>query len=327
MNITIKNVGHYLPEQIISNQDMIDRFSLRMKAGWVEKIVGIKERRWANEDQATSDLAVAACKDFDLKNFKGPLFLSTITGDYLTPSTSSIIKRKLALSGSYPAVDINAACAGFLFALENGINYLLSGKSDQALILASECRSRFINTSDRRTAFLFGDAACALLIEKTDDDGMIEWVETQTEASEDYEILIPAGGTREPLTEEVITSKRHLITMNDGTKISEVTSSKLIDTVNQTLSTKGQKLSDFDHFIFHQGNGLLIRAIAKEMGIDEEKVWINFDRYGNSSSASVGLSFSEAIQSGKVKNGDRILMMAMGAGYHIGMASIKWRNT
>ncbi len=326
MKIKIKQVGHYLPDQIITNQDMIDRFGLRMKAGWVEKIVGIKERRWANANQATSDLAVNACNRFNLKNFNGPIFLSTITGDYLTPSTSSIIKRKLNIKSTAPCNDINAACAGFLFALENGINAILSGKHEHALILASECRSRFVNTSDRRTAFLFGDAACAMLIEKSDDEGTIEWIETQTEASEDYEILIPAGGTREPFCEEALKTKRHLITMNDGTKISEVTQSKLIDTVNETLSNKGQNLTDFDHFIFHQGNGLLIRAIAKEMGIDESKVWINFDRYGNSSSASVGLSLSEAIQSGSIKDGQRVLMMAMGAGYHIGMASIVWRD-
>lgn len=326
MKIRIKQVGHYLPEQIVTNQDMIDQFNIRMKAGWVEKIVGIKERRWANDNQATSDLAVEAVKKFDLNNFDGPIYLSTITGDFLTPSTSSIVKRKLNLKGHSACHDINAACAGFLFALENAINAIKAGTCEQALVFASECRSRFVNKNDRRTAFLFGDAACAVLIEKSDDQGNINWVETRTEASDDYEILIPAGGTKEPITEEALAQKRHLITMNDGTKISEVTQTKLIDTVNETLKSKGQELSDFDHFIFHQGNGLLIRAIAKEMGIAEEKVWINFDRYGNSSSASVGLSLSEAIHTGAVKKNDNILMMAMGAGYHIGMASLTWRD-
>ncbi|MCO4793040.1 MAG: ketoacyl-ACP synthase III [Bacteriovoracaceae bacterium] len=324
MSFRIVETSHYLPDNILTNQDLIDKFGLRMKSGWVEKIVGIKERRWAVEDQATSDLATFACEKLNLKNFQGPIFLSTITGDYLTPSTSSILKRKLNLNDDYPCFDINAACAGYLFALDSALGWLERGKCKQALVIATECRSRFINTSDRRTAFLFGDAACAMIVEKSDSPNQIEWVETKTEASKDYEILIPAGGTKEPFSKETYSSNKHLITMNDGTKISEITKSKLIDKVLQTLESKNQSLDDFDHFIFHQGNGLLIRAIAKEMGISESKVWINFDKYGNSSSASVGLSLSEAIKSGSIKNGERILIMAMGAGYHIGIASILW---
>lgn len=323
MNIYLSQLAHYLPERRVSNEELINSHGLRMKPGWVEKIIGITERRWASPEEATSDLALKACEKLELKNFHGPLFLSTITGDFLTPSTSSILKQKLGIKNDLPGFDINAACAGLLFALDLGQKYLQSSEQSEALIMASECRSRFANPKDRRTIFLFGDGASAFVITKAaKGNNLLEWVLTKTEASEDYEIFIPGGGTREPLTNDSLENSRQYIKMNDGSKISELTTSRLIATVHETLEAKKQKLNDFDHFIFHQGNGRLIQAIAKEMGIEESKVWINFPQYGNSSSASVGISLSEA--SGQIKDGERVLLMAMGAGYHIGLASILW---
>ena len=327
MGIKIKAVSHYLPENIITNDDIINKYELRTSSKIVEKVIGIKQRRWASEDQATSDLAYLACKDIDLTQFDGPIFLSTITGDYLTPSTSSVIKSKLKIKGHAPTFDINAACAGKIFALDTAINYLKGSKYNQALVIASECRSRFTNKKDRKTTFLFADAASAILLEKDNsNDDSIEWIHTKTEASDHFEILIPAGGTKAPINHELIDQNQHLIKINDGTKIGEITTTRLIDTINQALEENNQKLDDFDQFIFHQGNGNLIKTIANKLNIDLDKVTINFPEYGNSSSASIGVSLSEHVNSSSIKDGERILLMAMGAGYHIGMASVIWKG-
>lgn len=327
MGIIIKEVSHYLPDNIITNDDIIQENELKTSSKIVEKVIGISERRWASYDQATSDLAVLACNNLDLTDFEGPIFVSTITGDYLTPSTSSVIKAKLNLTDHAPTFDINAACAGNIFALDTAVNYLKGSRYKKALVIASECRSRFINKKDRKTTFLFGDAASVILLEKDEtQDESIEWIQTKTEASENFEILIPAGGTKEPISHEQIEQNRHLIKINDGTKIGEITTTRLIDTIEKTLAQHNQKLSDFDQFIFHQGNGNLIKNIANKLNIDTEKVTINFPKYGNSSSASIGVSLSEYVNSPNMRDGERILLMAMGAGYHIGMASIIWKE-
>ncbi len=325
MKIWIKQISHYLPENIVTNDDLIKIHNIRMKSGWVEKIIGIKERRWAKKDEAVSDLALKSCNKLDLTTFNGSMFLSTVTGDFLTPSTSSIIKKKLGFKDQLPTYDINSACAGLIFAMEAAMNRLIATKENESLVMASECRSRFVNTNDRRTAFIFGDAACSLVLEKNDHaPGEIEWIISKTIPSSDYEIYIPGGGTRLPLNKKLLEKKKHLITMNDGTKISEVTKKELVTTILTTLDDKGLSLKDFDHFIFHQGNGLLIKAIGKELGVPLEKLWINFDKYGNSSSASVGVSLSESYEKGALKKGQKVLLVAMGAGYHCGISSIIW---
>lgn len=319
MNIYIKQVSHFLPKNKVSNQELIDQYGLRISDAAVKKVIGIESRYWAQEDISVSDMAVKACEKLDLKNFEGPIFLSTITGDYLSPSTSSIIKQKLGLKDTAPTFDINAACAGKIFTLDMAKNYLSGSQYDQAIVIASECRSRFTNKQDRKTAFLFADAASAVLLTKSkeNDLGHIEWTDIKTKASEQFEIFIPGGGASNP-------EETPIISMQDGTKIKEVTTTLLINNVLETLEKNNQSLDNFDKFIFHQGNGRLILKIANELGIPEEKAVINFPKYGNSSSASVGVSLSEYIQSSEFSSNQRVLLMAMGAGYHIGMASIKW---
>ena len=328
MSVFIKDLSHYLPENLVTNQDIIDKNKLKITSRVVEKVIGIKTRFWASPTESVSDLAVKACQKIDLSKFDGPIFLSTITGDYLSPSTSSIIKQKLGLSGDAPTFDLNAACAGNLFALDLATKYLTGTEYKQALVIASECRSRFTNLSDRKTAFLFSDAASAILLENSEvATNTIEWIDTNTRASEQFEIFIPAGGASSPMSQESIQNKDHYIKMQDGSKIKDVTTSVLVDKIKSKLADENQTLDDFDQFVFHQGKGILILEIASRLGISEDKVHINFPEYGNSSSASVGVSLSEYIQNKDFASEPRVLIMAMGAGYHIGMASIKWRKS
>ena len=323
--IWIKEIGHYLPPQAKSNQDLIDEFGVRMKSDWVKRVVGIEERRWASDEMTTSDLAYESVRKMNLADFEGAIYLSTVGGDFLTPSTSSILKRKLGFTGGAPTFDINAACAGQVFALELACQRLISTSETQALVVASEVRSRFINKEDRKTLFLFSDAASSFLVEKRDDPpGEIEWILTKTFASSEYEILVPGGGSRNPFSQEVLDSKEHCITMNNGANIVEKTTEQMVKLVQESLHAKKVSVEDYDLFVFHQGNGNLIRTICENLGIPEKKAWINFDKYGNSSSASAGVSLSDAYSQGAIKKGSRVLFLAMGAGYHLGITSIRW---
>lgn len=327
MKVWIKRITHSAPENIVSNQDIILANNLKIKDEWIKNRIGIENRRWADKSTTASDLAVEAIKKMNLTSFDGPIFVSTISSDYPTPSTASLIKSKLELENDAPAIDLNAACAGHLFALDLAQAKLLTSDYKQALVVATETRSKFLNKTDRRTVFLFSDAAAVFLIEKCENPpGAIEWIESKTIASKDFEILVPGGGSAAPYGEsdEERKSFYPYIKMNDGEKIFEATTISLVTMITESLLKYQKTIADYDFFVFHQGNGHIIKNICENLNIPLNKTEIAFNQYGNSSSSSMGLAFSLALESGKIKKGNRVLILAMGAGYHIGMASILW---
>jgi 3-oxoacyl-[acyl-carrier-protein] synthase III len=325
MSIILHKVAHYVPERVITNDQLIERESLKIKASWVEHRIGIKERRWAHDDESASDLAIKAIHKLGLQNFNGALWLATISQDYLTPSTSSLIKAKLGWKHDAPTFDVNGACAGHLFALEMAYHRLLNTSETEALVVASEVRSRFTNPKDRRTVFLFADGAAVFHLKKNEDSehSGIEWTLSKTLTSETLDIYIPAGGSTLPLSKLTDPSDA-FIKMNDGPKIFELTTNALVQSITESIQGKGQTLDNFSFFVFHQGNTAIITTVLEKLGISLEKTHINFDRYGNTSSASMGIALSEAYELGKINKGDRVLLLAMGAGHHLSMASIVW---
>lgn len=312
MSIVISQIAAFLPGNPISNEQIIKQYSLKMKADWVEARLGIVGRHWANTATTSSDLALGACKKLKLDAFSGPLWLSTISPDYYSPSTSVIVKRKLGLKDSQPTFDFNNACAGFLFALAAAQSWLdTHPECNEALVVASELRSKFLNKNDRRTVFLFGDGAVAVHLKKlhTDDTG-IQWIDTFTIASETDEIIVPLDTQQ--------------ITMLDGQKISEMATAALADKLQTLLVQREVKISDFDVVISHQANQQINQKLFDLLGVKETQVFSNLKNTGNCSSASIGIALDEASRTGKVQKGCRILMIAMGAGYHFAAASIVW---
>jgi 3-oxoacyl-[acyl-carrier-protein] synthase-3 len=324
MNIALKSCSFYVPENMVDNQFIIDLNSLKMKASWVEKRIGITHRHWASEDQAASDLATEAAKKLNLKDFNGSLWVSTISQDFYTPSTASLVKKRLGIEGNAPAIDLNGACAGQIFALDCAYRRLLASDETEALVIATELRSKFLNKHDRRTVFLFGDGASAIHLKKEEGDYFLHWVESLTIPSDQYDIFIPAGGSREPLTAQSIEEHKNKITMNDGVGIFEKTTESLVEVINKLIHEKNESLSDYAYFMFHQGNGAIIRKILENLNLSEEQTHINFNKFGNTSSASMGIALAEAIELGKIKKGDKVMCLAMGAGYHIGVMSFTW---
>ncbi|HVK61274.1 MAG TPA: ketoacyl-ACP synthase III [Bdellovibrionales bacterium] len=323
-DIYLEDLSYYVPERVVTNQEIIDANSLKMKADWLSSRVGINERRWARADQSASDLAVEAIKRLKRPFTAGALFVSTISPDFLTPSTASVIKQKLGLTDSLPGIDMSAACAGQIFALEQAAFRMSASKDSDALVVATEVRSRYLDPTDRRTVFLFADAASCWRLSRTSGIAKLDWTLAQTRASEDYEILVPGGGSKEPLTSESVASGRQFIRMNDGAKIVDATNTQLVDGIRSAVEKSGSKIEDYDFFVFHQGNGSIIRAVAKTLGVREDQTWVCFDRFGNSSSASCGVAFGEAFERGAIHAGSRVLLVAMGAGYHVGMASFSF---
>jgi 3-oxoacyl-[acyl-carrier-protein] synthase-3 len=324
--VWIKDIAYYVPERVVTNEEIIEAHSLKMKASWIEKRIGITERRWASENQAASDLAIEAAKKLDLQGFEGAIWVSTISQDYYTPSTASIIKGQLGLTDHLPAIDMNNACAGQIFALDNAVARLKTTDEKHALVIATEVRSRFLNMKDRRTVFLFADGAVVFQLEKTDDaPGEVEWCISKTIPSTDFEILVPGGGSRKPFKQFTQEEDFHpFIKMQDGEKIFQATTESLIGLITDSLAKNNLTVEDYDYYVFHQGNGAIISKVCDTLGISSDKTWVNFDHFGNTSSASMGIALAEAQELGKIKKGDRVLVMAMGAGFHVGMASIKW---
>jgi 3-oxoacyl-[acyl-carrier-protein] synthase III len=323
-DVYIAALSHYLPERSVTNDEIINLNNLKIKSSWIETRLGITRRRWAAESETTSDLVVHVLKQ--LKAQEAPLFLSTISPDYLTPSTASEVKRKMNWKGQSPAIDMSAACAGFIFSLEMGAVYLSATESKQVCCIGAETRSRFLNLNDRRTVFLFADASAGCVLQKNKENAVAKvlWTHLITESTVEPEILVPAGGAKTPLTAELFNDNQHKIRMVDGGQISHTIETKLVDEIKGALKNLNEEVSDYSFFVFHQGNAQLIKEVLSQLNLSEDQTHINFTNYGNSSSASVAVALSEASELKKIKKGQKVLMVAMGAGYHVGLAGLEW---
>lgn len=325
-NVFLTGLASYVPERVVSNKEIIDAHSLRIKDEWISGRIGISHRRWAADDEAASDLAVKAMQKIPGAQ-EAALYVSTISPDYLTPSTASLIKQKLQWKGLSSAIDMSAACAGHIFSMEQAAFRLQATSDQEVYSVATEVRSRYLNRSDRRTVFLFGDGACALRFSKQGPGiASLDWTSSQTWASDDFEILVPAGGSKMPLSQAVLDNQDQFIRMNDGGKIMDATTGSLVDTVKQAVTAAGAQISDYSFVVFHQGNGAIIRSICETLGLGPEKTIVTFSELGNSSSASCGIALTQAYERGLIKPGP-VLMVTMGAGYHVGIASMTFRGS
>lgn len=326
-DIYIDYLGSYVPEEIVTNEELIARECLKMKASWVERNLGITQRRWASSLQSASDLAVHALDDYDYKNFDGSIWVSTISPDYLTPSTSSLIKKKLKLSRPSPTFDISAACSGWIFALECAAMRIQISGETEAFAIATEVRSRYLNPKDRRTVFLFADGAvCAHLTNKRPDKPHfhLSWTHLSTIPASDFEILVPAGGSVKPLSAEVLANSEQYIQMVDGNSIVEATHKHLIEVILNLVGKN--KLFEYELIVFHQGNKHLILNIMSLLELDASKTHITFDKYGNSSSASVGVTLKEALDCRELSQGAKVLLVTFGHGQHLGLSELIWNK-
>jgi 3-oxoacyl-[acyl-carrier-protein] synthase-3 len=321
----IISTGAYLPEKVLTNFDLEKMVDTSDE--WITERTGIKERRIADGGQAASDLAYEAAKialnDADLTPEDIDLIIvATVTGDMPFPSTACILQDKL---GAKRAVgfDINATCSGFLYGLYIADSFIKSGMHKRILVIGSEVLSMIIDWKDRNTCVLFGDGAGAAILEPTEEDRGIISIYINSDGSMWDLVHVPGGGSRNPTTKDSLENGLHYIKLK-GNETFKVAVRTLEDLVVKTLDENKLEPSQLSLLVPHQANLRIIQATADRLGLSMDKVILNIDRYGNTSAASIPIALDEAIRTGRVKNGDYIILEAFGGGLTWASALIKW---
>lgn len=329
--VQILATGSYAPPTVVTNADLAAH---GYDADWIVQRTGIQERRQAAPDMAASDLAFeaahrclqsgASAQGRSYEDVLGAIDLivvATMTPDSPSPSTACRLQHRLRSNA--PAVDLGAACAGFMYAAATGMQFVKTGNAKTVLVVGTEAMSRFINPADRKTFPLFGDGAGAVLLGPgSDNQGFLAY-QLGADGSGGDLLCIPGGGSREPLTPEALAAGRQFITM-DGRAVFKWAVKLLSDSIQTIVSSAGLRMNDLSLVILHQANRRILDAAADNLGIPVDRVFINLDRYGNTSAASIPLALDEAHAAGRIHPGDHILLSGFGAGLTWGTAVLRW---
>jgi 3-oxoacyl-(acyl-carrier-protein) synthase III len=327
MRARIAGAGHYLPGPPVTNEELIARHRLQVKSYFIRRSVGAETRHFAADAQATSDLAAeAAVRAIEASGIpRGELrriILATVTGDYPTPATACIVQRKLGLKG-LASIDVVGACAGFLQALDLGARCVMTGEGP-VLVIGADIRSRQLNYDDLRTVFLYGDGAGAVVLTASEgDEGLHHSILTADGVGAEA-VYVPAGGSREPVTEDTLRCRRNTITMHNGRLVAEAAREGFRQLASRLVAETHVPLADIDFFCLHQPNRFLVGQILEDLGVPEAKTWINFPRYANTTSATVPIALSEAIAARRIPPGGWLCLGAVGAGFSGAIQLIRW---
>lgn len=321
----ITGTGSYVPEKILTNQDF-EKY-LDTTDEWIVARTGIRERHIAAEGEYTSDLCVNAAQNaLDMAGIKAEdidlIIVATITADYPWPATACIVQDKLGAKqcGAY---DVSAACSGFIYALDIAVAQIESGKIKRALVIGAETLSRIVDYEDRNTCLLFGDAAGAVVLEAREGERGI--LSSHLHADGSYLELLyqPGFGTAVTPTEQGVRDRGFFLKMQ-GNEVFKIAVKMLAEVAQEALEANGMTIDDIDLLIPHQANIRILEATAKRMQLPVEKVYINVDRFGNTSAATIPLALDEANRAGKLKENDIIVLNAFGGGFTWASACLRW---
>jgi 3-oxoacyl-[acyl-carrier-protein] synthase-3 len=322
----ILGTGSYAPAKVLTNADL--EAMVETSDAWIRQRTGISVRHIADDSEATSDMAVAAARAALEQSGTDPLDLdaiivATISPDMPMPSCAVLIQAKLGARKAF-AFDISAACAGSLYGLTIADQFIRSGSAKRILVIGAELLSRLVDWTDRSSCILFGDAAGALVVGPTDEDGRgLLSAHLCSDGGAAGMLTIPGGGSRHPASQAVLDAKMHKISMS-GREVYKFAVRVLPDALSNALDANHVTAADVDHVVCHQANLRIVESVLERVGIPMERCWINLDRYGNTSSASLPLSLDEANRSGRLRQGDLVAMMAIGAGMAWGSALMRW---
>ena len=313
----ITGTGVYIPEKILSNKDLESMVDTSDE--WIKTRTGISERRILDKDKTTSDMCVHASKEA-IKNANissseiDGIIVATITGDYMTPSVGCILQDKLKTKNIF-AFDISAGCSGFIYALKVGRSLIENGDAEKILIVGGENLSQVTDYKDRGTCILFGDAAGAVVLETSEEPGILS-VCLGSSGAEGELLYIPGGGSKDPLGYRFLKMEGKEV-FKEAVKVIESNSIEAIEKA-------GMKPEDINMFIPHQANLRIIEAARERLNLPLDKCYVNIDKYGNTSAASVLLALHEAVNESKIKKGDNVLFSVFGAGFAWGSAVVRW---
>ncbi|MDN3513336.1 MAG: ketoacyl-ACP synthase III [Candidatus Brocadia sp.] len=322
---SITGIGSYLPSKVLTNFDlekMVDTSD-----DWIIQRTGIRERRIVENGQITSDLATQASlramedagvspQDLDM------IITSTITPDHIFPSTSCFIQQKIGASRA-GAFDILAACAGFIYAISIGESFVNSGAMETVLVVGAECLSKITDYTDRTTCVLFGDGAGAVIIQKSRTKHEILATNLAADGSQSDVLIMPGGGARNPASLESVQQRTHYIQFK-GKEVFRLAINNITSLILETVEKNGISLQDIDLIIPHQSNYRIIEATMEKLGLPMEKAFVNIDKYGNTSSASIPIAIDEARKEGRISKGDIVVLVAFGGGLTWGASIIRW---
>jgi 3-oxoacyl-[acyl-carrier-protein] synthase-3 len=317
-------VGEYLPKRVLTNADL--EKIVDTSDEWITSRTGIRERRLVDKGEATSDLAFMAAKEALVDAHLRPedidlIIVATITPDMPFPSVSSILQNALGIKHC-ACFDISAACAGFVYGIACARQFISSGTYKNALVIGAETLSAVTDWQDRSTCVLFGDGAGAAVVSEVKTGGIISTY-LGTDGSSLELLNIPAGGSRNPASHQTVEQRMHYIKMQ-GNELFKIAVKSMTEAAQIVLRQAGLTFSDVDLIIPHQANSRIIMAVAKKLGLTEEKIYLNIEKYGNMSSASTATALCEAVREGRIKKGDIVLLDSFGAGLVWGACVIEW---
>ena len=321
--VKIIGTGSSVPDTILSNSDL--EKMVETSDEWITSRTGIKERRIADQDTASSDIAYeAAKKALKAANVKPSdldvIIVGTITPDFLFPSTGCVVQSLLGAKNAY-AFDLMAGCSGFLYALHVAQGIIKSGAAEKILVIGVDTLSKVTDFEDRSTCILFGDGAGAAVLTASDEPGILSSLLSSD--GRDWDLLyVPAGGSRTPINEQVLKTRDQYIKMK-GNDVFKVAVKSMESATINAIKEADLEPEDIDLFVPHQANQRILEAVRKRLNFPEEKVFVNLDRYGNTSGASIPLALDEAIRQGRVKEGNLVLFAAFGAGFTWGASVVK----
>ena len=321
----ITALGTYVPPRVLSNADLEKMVDTTNE--WILDRVGIRERHIADKGVAASDLAVAAVKNlllshpFDLQEVD-LILVGTVTPDMMYPSTACLVQHKLGIENTW-GFDVSAGCSGFVYALNTGVKFVESGQYKKVLVIGADVNSSMTDYTDRAVCIIFGDGAGAVLLEPSaDGEGVIDHV-AQVEGMGGQYLYMPGGGSLNPASHETVDQKMHYI-HQDGKNVFKYAVKKMAEMTERVLERNKLTGKDVDCFIAHQANRRIITATADRLEMPLEKVIINIGRFGNTTAGTIPIAMRTAIDEGKLKKGDMLLIASVGAGFTSGATLMRW---
>ena len=322
----ITALGTYVPPQVLTNQDL--EKIVETTDEWIMTRTGIRERHVLAKGLGVSDIGVEAAKKCLAARGIAPtdieaIIFGTVTPDMMFPSTACLVQDKLGAKGAW-GFDVSAGCSGFVYALQAGVKLVESGAHSKVLVIGADANTRMTDYTDRATCVLFGDGGGAVLLEPCAEGeiGMIDFVH-EVDGSGGVALNLKGGGSLNPSSHETVDQKMHYI-HQDGQAVYKFAVRKMAEATTKVLERNGITGADLGCFIPHQANKRIIESTADRLGMPADRVIINIDKYGNTSAGTIPLAMETAIQQGKLKKGDLVLLAAVGAGFTVGATLLRW---
>lgn len=325
----VLGTGSYLPERIVSNREVAGPLGIAPEA--IERLTGIRERRWAAESQASSDLAIEASRQALQAAGCGAgdvdaIIVSTTSPDSAFPSTACFVQRGLGCRG-VAAFDVSASCSGFLYGLSMANAMIVSGQAETCLVTAAEVKSRFLDPADASTAVLFGDGAGAVVVRGEPDRGLngrgVLGIRLHSDGSKHDLIRVPAGGSRVPASAETVARREHVLRMQ-GASLFRIAVRRVEQAVQDILKEFGVPVDELSQVVLHQANGRILANVADRLNIPAGRLTSVIDRYGNTSSASLPIALDAAVRAGQVRPDDMVLLGSFGGGLTWATGLVRW---